>query len=43
LDALAPWTWYIIQLEAVGFAIFFVLYLPFLIGDLMKKKSLATS
>jgi len=31
LDLLAPWPWYVIQLEAVGLAILFVLYLPFLI------------
>jgi len=33
LVLLAPWPWYILELEAVAFAIFFVLYLPFLIGD----------
>lgn len=43
LDALAPWPWYIIELEAIGFAIFFVLYLPFLISDAMKKNALTVS
>ncbi len=38
LDALAPWPWYILQLEAVGFAIFFILYIPFLIKDWQAKK-----
>jgi hypothetical integral membrane protein (TIGR02206 family) len=33
LDLLAPWPWYIIELEAIAFAIFFVLYIPFLIKD----------
>jgi hypothetical integral membrane protein (TIGR02206 family) len=33
LDMLAPWPWYILELEAIGFAIFFILYLPFLIQD----------
>jgi len=33
LDLLAPWPWYIPELEVVGFLILFVLYLPFLIGD----------
>lgn len=37
LDMLAPWPWYIIELEAIGFAIFFLLYLPFLIRDLQQK------
>jgi hypothetical integral membrane protein (TIGR02206 family) len=30
LDLLAPWPWYIIQLEVVGFLILFLLYIPFL-------------
>jgi len=38
LDALAPWPWYIIELEAIGFAIFFILYLPFLIKDWRAKQ-----
>ena len=33
LDMLSPWPWYILELEAVAFAIFFVLYIPFLIKD----------
>lgn len=33
LDLLAPWPWYIIELEAVAFLIFLILYLPFLMKD----------
>lgn len=33
LDLLAPWPWYILELEVVGFMILFILYLPFLIHD----------
>lgn len=38
LDLLAPWPWYILELEAVGFAIFFILYIPFLIKDWRAKQ-----
>jgi hypothetical integral membrane protein (TIGR02206 family) len=38
LDALAPWPWYIIELEAIEFAIFFILYIPFLIKDWRAKR-----
>lgn len=34
LDLLAPWPWYIIELEVIGAAILFFLYLPFLTKDL---------
>lgn len=40
LDILAPWPWYILQIEAIGFAIFFLLYLPFLIKDQRAKRML---
>jgi len=40
LDLLAPWPWYILELEAVGFAIFFILYIPFLIKDARAKQQL---
>jgi hypothetical integral membrane protein (TIGR02206 family) len=33
LDMLAPWPWYIIELEAIGFVVFGIIYLPFLIKD----------
>lgn len=38
LDLLSPWPWYILQLEAIGFVIFAILYLPFFIKDLGKKE-----
>jgi len=38
LDLLAPWPWYVLELEAVGFMILFILYLPFLIRDLRTKQ-----
>ena len=39
MDILSPWPWYIPQLEVVAFAIFFVLYIPFLIKDQMAKSA----
>jgi len=38
LDMLAPWPWYIIELEAIGFAIFFLIYVPFLLKDRRAKQ-----
>jgi hypothetical integral membrane protein (TIGR02206 family) len=38
LDMLASWPWYILELEAIGFAIFFILYIPFLIKDWRAKQ-----
>jgi hypothetical integral membrane protein (TIGR02206 family) len=38
LDILAPWPWYILELEAIGFTIFFILYIPFLIKDWRAKQ-----
>ncbi|NJN79480.1 MAG: TIGR02206 family membrane protein [Anaerolineales bacterium] len=43
LDLLAPWPLYILQLELIGFAILFVLYIPFLIKDLRLKKQTMTT
>jgi len=40
LDMLSPWPWYIFELEAIGFAIFFILYIPFLIKDQRTKQAL---
>lgn len=37
LDMLSPWPWYILQLEVIGLAILFLLYLPFLIKDRRTK------
>lgn len=43
LDAFGPWPWYILQMEAVGFAILFLLYLPFLIQDRRVKRQSVTA
>ncbi len=40
LDMLAPWPWYIFEIEAIAFAIFFILYIPFLIKDWQAKSTL---
>lgn len=40
LDLLASWPWYIVELEAVAFLIFVLLYLPFLIKDLRLKSQI---
>jgi len=37
LDMLAPWPLYIFQLEIIGFIVFFILYIPFLIKDWRAK------
>jgi hypothetical integral membrane protein (TIGR02206 family) len=41
LDMLSPWPWYIFELEAIAFAIFFALYIPFLIKDWRAKQGTA--
>jgi hypothetical integral membrane protein (TIGR02206 family) len=41
LDMLAPWPWYILELEVIGFAVFFVLYIPFLLKDRRAKSRAA--
>lgn len=33
IDVLGPWPWYILSLEAIGLAIFLLLYLPFAVKD----------
>lgn len=44
LDVLGPWPWYILSLEAVGFLVFGLLYLPWLIIDWRaKQKRLSAS
>ena len=37
LDVLGPWPLYLLSMEAVGFVIFFILYLPFIIKDARQK------
>lgn len=41
LDVLPEWPIYIIFMELIGFALFFLLYLPFLIKDLLARKKSA--
>jgi hypothetical integral membrane protein (TIGR02206 family) len=41
LDTLSPWPWYIFELELIGFAIFFIIYIPFLIKDWRMKQQTA--
>ena len=43
LDVLGPWPWYILSMELLGFAIFFLLYLPWMIKDIRTKKATPTS
>jgi len=38
MDHLGPWPWYLISLEFVALALFFVLYLPFIIIDIPADK-----
>lgn len=38
MDLLGPWPWYIAGLEAVGLALSFILYLPWLLSDLFKRQ-----
>jgi len=33
IDMLAPWPWYILELEVIAFAVCFILYIPFMIKD----------
>lgn len=40
LDALPPWPYYIIYMELIGFAIFLLLYLPFIIKDARKNRQI---
>lgn len=37
LDLLAPWPWYIIQVELIALAVCLILYLPFAISDWRKQ------
>ncbi len=33
IDLLAPWPWYILELEVIAFAVCFILYIPFMLKD----------
>lgn len=39
LDFLGPWPWYIVSLEIVGLALFFLFYAPFAVGDRLQRES----
>lgn len=39
IDYLAPWPWYILELEAIGAVICLLLYLPYAVMDWKKKRS----
>jgi hypothetical integral membrane protein (TIGR02206 family) len=41
LDALAPWPWYIPELEIIGLAILSTLYIPFLVKDWLASRQAA--
>jgi hypothetical integral membrane protein (TIGR02206 family) len=40
LDMLGPWPWYLLAIEAIGFVVFLLLYLPFAIGDLRSAREI---
>jgi hypothetical integral membrane protein (TIGR02206 family) len=39
LDVLGPWPFYLLSMEAIGFIIFFLLYLPFMVKDMRSKRT----
>ncbi|NIV12929.1 MAG: TIGR02206 family membrane protein [Aliifodinibius sp.] len=39
LDVLGPWPLYLLSMEAIGFIIFFLLYLPFMLKDIRRKRA----
>jgi hypothetical integral membrane protein (TIGR02206 family) len=39
IDALAPWPWYILELEVIAFVILGVMYLPYLFMDLRRERA----
>lgn len=41
IDALGPWPWYILSLEIIGAGMCLLLYAPYAIADLRKKRLLA--
>jgi hypothetical integral membrane protein (TIGR02206 family) len=42
LDMLPPWPYYLIYMELIGLAVFFLLYLPFLIRDWRARRRLVS-
>jgi hypothetical integral membrane protein (TIGR02206 family) len=43
LDMLGPWPFYLLAMEAIGFVLFFLLYLPFMVKDIRAKRAQITS
>jgi hypothetical integral membrane protein (TIGR02206 family) len=43
IDVLGPWPWYILALEAIGFVLFLLLYLPFAFRDIAARRSAPAS
>ena len=43
LDVLGPWPWYLLAVEAIGFTLFFLLYLPWIIKDARAKRQTAAA
>jgi hypothetical integral membrane protein (TIGR02206 family) len=41
MDVLGPWPWYILSLEAIGLAVCLLLYLPYVIYDWRRSKSVS--
>lgn len=41
LDLLGPWPLYLLSMEAIGFTLFFLLYLPFMLKDMRLKRTQA--
>lgn len=39
IDVLGPWPWYLLSMEAIGFVLFFLMYLPFAIGDWRNRQT----
>lgn len=39
LDMLAPWPWYILELELIALAICFALYIPFMVKDMRARQA----
>lgn len=40
IDVLGPWPWYLLALEGIGLVLFTLLYLPFALNDLSRRRSI---
>ncbi len=38
LDFMGPWPWYVVGMEIVGILVFCLLYMPYLVADLLRKE-----